>query len=253
MWRRTLARIGFAATGILYVAVGLTAARLALEGARDRAAGMPAALRFLLRQPHGRPLAGAVAAGLAGFALWHLLEARNRRRRPAERAGHVAAAAGYIAIAWSGVALLLRLRQPAGSLQRSALEWLLSRPWGVVVVETAGAVTIGAGLFEIWQGVSGRLRNRLATQWLSRDAVRLVRRMACFGLAARGVVLVVIGVFQLRVAADLDPRELREIGGALKVLSRSPAGGPLLAAVVALGLVAYGLYMAVLALAARRL
>lgn len=253
MWRRTLARLGFAATAVLYVAIGLTAARLALAGARDRESGMPGALRFLLRQPHGRTLASAVTAGLAAFALWHLIEARNPRRNPLERAGHLVGLVGYAALAWSGVALLLRLRQPEGALQRSALEWLLSRPWGVAAVEAAGIVSIGAGLFEIWQGVSGRLRYRFATQWLSRGAAGLVRRVARFGLAARGVVLALIGYFQMRVAVDLEPRELREIGGALKALTRSPAGGPLLAGVVALGLVAYGLFMAVLAVAARRL
>ena len=61
-----------------------------------------------------------------------------------------------------------------------------------------------------------------------------------------------IGVFQVRVARDLDPKELREVGGALKALAKSPAGGAGLAALVALGLAAYGLYMGVLAASARR-
>jgi Domain of Unknown Function (DUF1206) len=252
VWRRALARLGFASTGILYVAIGVTAARVALSGARDRSAGMPGALRLLLRQPHGRLLAAAVAAGLAAFMLWHLLEARRGRGRPLERAGHLLGAAGYAALTWSTVALLLRLRHPGPAFERNVLAWLLSRRAGVLAVEAAGALTIGAGLFEIWEGVSGRLRNRFATRWLSLDTARVVKRMARFGLAARGVVLVVIGVFQERVAVDLDPRELTEIGGALRALSRSPAGGPLLAGVVALGLVAYGLYMGVLAVAAQR-
>jgi hypothetical protein len=80
----------------------------------------------------------------------------------------------------------------------------------------------------------------------------LVRRVARLGLSARGLVLLVIGVFEVRVAVDLDPRELREVGGALKALSASPAGGPLLAGGVAIGLVAYGFYMGVLAIAGRR-
>jgi hypothetical protein len=54
------------------------------------------------------------------------------------------------------------------------------------------------------------------------------------------------------VARDLDPKELREVGGALKALAKSPAGGAGLAALVALGLAAYGLYMGVLAASARR-
>ena len=251
MGRRVLARLGFAATGILYVTIGLSAARVALVGARDRMAGMPGALRLLLGQPHGRVLLAAVAAGLGGFALWHLMEAR-RRGRMLDRAGHVLGAAGYGALLWTAVSLLLRLGQPSPRLERTALAWLLSRHWGVVAVEAAGALTIAAGLMEIGQGWSGRLRNRFATRWLPADAARFVKGVARFGLAARGLVLVVIGVFQVRVALDLDPGELSEIGGALKTLSRAPSGGPLLVGVVAVGLVAYGFYMEVLALAARR-
>jgi hypothetical protein len=145
----------------------------------------------------------------------------------------------------------MRLRMPEGTLQQTALEWLLSSRAGVLAVEAAGVATIGAGLYEIAQGATGRLRNRFATAWLPRDAARFLRGVARFGLAARGVVLVVIGIFQIRVALDLDPRELREIGGALKALSRSPVAGPFWAGVVGLGLMAYGFYMGVLAVAGR--
>ncbi len=190
MWRRALARSGFAATGILYGALGVTATRVALLGARDPAGGMPAALRLILSQPRGRTLLWAVAAGLAAFALWHLIEARNRRRTWLDRMGHLAGAAGHAALAWSAVSLLLRWRQPPDALGRSALEWLLTRSFGPFVIEAVGVATIGGGIFEIAQGVSGRLRNRFATQWLARDAARAVKRIARFGLAARGVVLV---------------------------------------------------------------
>jgi len=250
--RAALARLGFAATGVLYVALGATAARIAVAGARDPALGMGGALRVLLRQPHGRILLTAVAAGFAAFGLWHALEARNARRMVLERLGHLFGVAGYAALLWSAVTTLVHARRGDGALQQSALAWLLSRPWGVALVEVAGAATIGAGLFEIGQGASGRLRNRFATQWLPRTAARFLHRVARFGLASRGVVLVVIGFFQVRVARDLDPRELREIGGALNVLSRLPAGGVALGAVVAAGLAAYGVYMIVLALAGRR-
>lgn len=252
MWRRALARAGFAATGILYGALGVTATRLALVGARDPSGGMPAALRLILSQPRGRMVLWAVAAGLAAFSLWHLIEARNRRRALLERAGHLAGAAGHAALAWSAVSLLLRMRQPADSLGRSALEWLLTRSFGPFLVEAAGVATIAGGIFEIAQGVSGKLRSRFATRWLPRDAAQFVRAVARFGLAARGIVLVVIGVFQVRVAVHLDPTELREVGGALKAVSRSTAAGPLMAGIVGLGLIAYGFYMGVLAIAARR-
>ncbi len=252
MVRSALARLGLAATGILYLALGAAATHVAMLGAPGRGAGMPAALRLLLRQPHGRILIASVAAGLLAFAIWHLIESRGPRRSAVQRAGHLAGAAGYAALAASAAALWMRLRLPDGALRRTALEWLLSSRAGVAAVEAVGVATIGAGLYEILQGATGRLRDRFATAWLPRDAARFLRGVARFGLSARGVVLVVIGIFQVRVALELDPRELREIGGALNAMSRSPAAGPLWAAVVGVGLMAYGFYMVVLAAAGRR-
>jgi hypothetical protein len=66
--------------------------------------------------------------------------------------------------------------------------------------------------------------------------------MARIGLAARGIVAIVMGGLLLRAVADFNPREAREIGGSLHALSRSP-GGPLLMGVVALGLISYGIAM----------
>ena len=252
MLRRVLPRLGLAATGILYAAIGVTAARVAVAGARDRAAGLPAALRLILQQSHGRILLGAVAAGLAAFTLWHLLEARRRRVSGFRRLGHLAAAGGYAVLAWSAAALLLRLSGPDGALRRSTLEWLLSSGAGRAAVEASGWLTAATGLYELWQGASGRLANRFATKWLSRESARLARAVARFGLASRGFVLGILGVFQIRVARDLSARELSEIGGALKALSGWPLDGAWLAAVVAVGLIAYGLYMGMLAGAWRR-
>jgi hypothetical protein len=206
----------------------------------------------MLARPHGPTLVALIAAGLAASAVWHALEARRRAASWLARAAHAAGAAGYGALAGSAVSLWRRGRLPDGTISRSALAWLLARPAGVVVLEIAAAATAFAGAVEIAQGASGRLRQRFATRWLPRNAARVAQRTARFGLAARGVVLLVLAYFQWRVARDLDPSEAAEIGGALRVLSRTPFGGPLLAAVVAAGLAAYGLYMGALAVAARR-
>ncbi|HEY7114731.1 MAG TPA: DUF1206 domain-containing protein [Thermoanaerobaculia bacterium] len=250
MRSQALARIGFAAAGVLYVALGVASARVAILGVRDPS-GVPGAVRLILRTPHGRVLAIAVAVGLAGFAVWHVSQVR-RRRGLARRAGHLASAAGYAALAGSMLSALARLHARGPAWSRTALAWLLERPWGVAAIEIAGILTVAGGVSEIWQGVTGRLRQRFAAGWLPRDAARFAHRTARFGLAARGVVLVVIGVFQVRVARDLDPRELREVGGALRVLAASSVGGAAIAGVVAAGLAAYGLYMGVLAASPRR-
>ena len=66
--------------------------------------------------------------------------------------------------------------------------------------------------------------------------------IARFGLAARGVVFCIIGFFLIQAARQYDVREVRGLGEALQVLQQQPYGTWLLG-IVALGLVAYGIYM----------
>ena len=55
-------RAGFGATGAIYFALGIVSARVAFLGTRKKEAGIPGALRFLLAQPYGDLLLGAVVA-----------------------------------------------------------------------------------------------------------------------------------------------------------------------------------------------
>ena len=62
-----------------------------------------------------------------------------------------------------------------------------------------------------------------------------------FGIAARGVVFALMGVFVLQAAIQADPQEARGLDGALESL-QGQSYGPYLLGLAALGLVAYGAY-----------
>ena len=235
--------------GAVYAAVGVVAARIAFLGSRDRIAGMAGALRFLLARPHGQLVVAAVVVGVAAFAIWHLAETR-RRRGFFVRAGHVVAALGYAALGWTGIRLLLRVRGGRAATRRG-LEWLLSQPWGPSALTVAGGVVLAVAASQVFQALSGRLRDRFAPARARDGATRLAMAIARFGLASRGVVFAIVGWFMIRTASESDPRQFREIGGALTVLSKTMAG-PWLMGAVAVGLVAYALYLWTLAVAGRR-
>jgi len=63
-----------------------------------------------------------------------------------------------------------------------------------------------------------------------------------FGLAARGVVFCVIGFFLIQAARHSDASKARGSGEALKALEQQPYI-PWVLGIVAVGLVAYGIYM----------
>jgi hypothetical protein len=77
-------------------------------------------------------------------------------------------------------------------------------------------------------------------------AHRWATRFSRFGMAARGVVFAIIGVFLVVAARHENPAEARGVGGALGAL-RERSYGTALLSVVALGLMAYGGYQFVLA------
>lgn len=241
MLRHVLPRAGYAAAGLLWITIGLIAARIGFLGSRDRVAGMPGALRFLLYQKDGPWILGAVALGLAALAAWRGMQAASGRGAAITRAGQAAATVGYGALAWTAMALLLRIRRE-NHLGREGVAWLVAHPAGRLLLQAAGTVLLVAGSVAVVQAAIGRLPRWLVATGLTRSARRAALRVARLGLASRGIVMLVTGYFLFRAATDLDPREVREIGGSLVVLSRSPLG-PLAMALVAAGLICYGLSM----------
>ena len=62
-----------------------------------------------------------------------------------------------------------------------------------------------------------------------------------FGYAALGVVFSIIGIFMIVAAIQHDPQQAKGLDSALKTLLQQPLG-PFLLGIVALGLIAYGVY-----------
>ena len=240
MYRSVLPRVGYAAMGLVYVTIGIVAARIAFLGARDHLAGMHRALAVLLEQREGRWVLSGVAAGLACFAVWRTIQTFTGRGGLIARAGWAVTAIGYAALAWTAASLVLRL--PRGEpVSRIGIGRLLPYPAGRAALLVAALILVLAGILAVVQAITGRL-----PQWLSSASYGLAR----FGLAARGIVAVVMGYLLVRAVADFNPREAGEVGGSLRYLSQSP-GGPLLMGIVALGLIAYGISMWAVALSRR--
>jgi hypothetical protein len=247
--RNLSVRAGLGATGAIYVALGIVSARVALIGARRKEAGIPGALRFLLAQPHGDFLLGAVVAGLAAIAVVHLFEAAGKKRGGLFRLGLAVNGIGYLTLAWAAARLLFHVEKGGGSFRKTSVSWLLGESWGPAVLGFVGLVVAGGGLWEAWQGVRGGLpfRKDLLPRWL----VRILSGIARFGLVARGTVLCALGYFLCRAAIEGDPSRVRSMGGALRAFSRATFGSALMGA-IAFGLAAYGVYLWTLMLLKRR-
>jgi hypothetical protein len=248
-----LARIGYAARGIVYAIVGLLAVQAAL-GARSRPTDTRGALQAVAAQ--SRPLLWLLAVGLFGYALWRIVQGLLDRENKGSGAKGLAQRAGrvFTGLIYGGLGLAaVRIAQGAHGASVSGgqgyREWtakLMSEPFGRWLVAAVGIGVIAGGLFQIWRGWAEKFRKEIRLQEMDATEKKLAIHAGKLGLIARGVVFLVSGWFLLQAALRFDPSQARGLAGALAALAGQPHGAFLLG-LVAVGLVAFGAYSLLLA------
>jgi hypothetical protein len=248
-WIERLARFGYAAKGVVYVLVGSLAALAAFKGGGPT--DSRGALTQVVRQPYGRVMLGVVAVGLAGYALWRLVQAlRDTEDKGAEmkglsiRFGYACIGFVYAGLSYSAVQLILG-HSAGKSSDQTSKEWtatFFALPLGRLLVGLGGLCVIGFGLYQGYKAFTAKFRKKWKRHEMSERARSLAIRAGQVGLTARGVVFGIIGIFLIQAALRHRAEEARGIGGALHALEQQPYG-PYVLGAVALGLVAYGLYM----------
>ena len=252
-WVEKLARMGYAAKGIVYLIIGGIAARAAF-GSGERVQGSQGAMRTILEQPFGKLLLGLVALGLAGYALWRFVQAGLDPEHKGTDAGGAAKRAGYAisGVIHAGLALAaLRMVTGRGGGSGgdggSAVHWtatLMRQPMGRWLVAAVGLGIVGYGLYALYRAYAVKLSKQLDLSRMSPAAREWAVRSGRAGIAARGVVFAIMGFFLLLAALHSNPAEARGLDGALRALQEQ-AYGPWLLGLVALGLVGYGIYQLV--------
>ncbi len=245
-WSERFARLGLAARGVLYIVIGILAFRVAFGHYEDQAS-QNGALQEISSQPGGKVLVWIIAIGLIGYALWRLLsaalgpvadpiatDAKQRIKALAEGVGY-----GAIAILAVKVATGSSSSSSGGGQKQTAT--VLSWPGGQFLVGLAALVIIGVGVFFVYDGWTADFTKELKLGGLSPGARKAVIALGRFGRIAQGVVFGIIGVLVMIAAVQYDPAKAKGLDGALKTLAGQPYG-PWLLGIVAIGLLAYGLY-----------
>jgi hypothetical protein len=78
-WLARVGQVGWTVRGAVFVLIGAFLVQAALEFDAKESKGLDGALDELARQPYGRYLVGAVAAGLAAYGVFQFVRARYRR------------------------------------------------------------------------------------------------------------------------------------------------------------------------------
>ena len=247
----TLARFGYVAKGFVYAAIGVLAL-LAAFSAGGKTTDTSGALQTISNQPFGQILLALIAVGLVGYAIWRLIEAFNDPDNKGSDAKGIFSRLGYTlsGLAYLGVAFnaaLLAFGSSSGSSggSSSKQDWtatVMQQPFGRWMVGIGGALVIGIGFYRIYQAYKTKFRKKLNMSELNAKQEKWLVNISRFGIAARGVVFVMIGFFVLQAAKNYNPQQVKGLDGALQTLTRQPYGKVLLG-LMALGLIAYAVYL----------
>ncbi|MBD2165097.1 DUF1206 domain-containing protein [Calothrix membranacea FACHB-236] len=251
LWVERLGRFGYASKGVVYAIVGLLAAQVAF-GTGGKTTDTKGALRTLVEQPFGQILLALVAIGLIGYVVWRFVEAikdpenkGNDIKGLAQRISYAVNGFIYAGLAYSAVRILLG--SSSNSNSDSTEDWtarILSQPFGQWLVGTGGALIIGFGFYQFYRAYSTKFQKQLNLTQLSHKERRWVIGICRFGLVARGIVFCITGWFFIQAATQYNAQAVGGLDQALQMLAQQPYG-PWLLGFVALGLIAYGIYMVI--------
>jgi len=247
-WVRRFARFGYIAKGLVYGMVGVLAA-LAAFGPSGDTTGTSGALQSLAAMPFGEVALWFIGIGLIGYILWDFIKAIKDPENEGtdakgliKRTGYFISGLIYTNLAFGAIKLASNMGSASGgNSEKTISAKLMEQPFGVWLVGIVGAVIIGYGVYELYSGVKEKFMSKFKTYEMNNKERKIARISGKIGLISRGIVLSMVGFFFIRTAYTNNPNESKGLGGALTELANQPFG-QLLLAVVAVGLILYGIY-----------
>lgn len=249
-WTGPIGRAGHAAKGAVYAAVGILAGKAAI-GIGGATTGSKGAIQEIGRQPFGRAMLILLAAGLACYAAWRFLAAFVDAEGRGTDARGIGARLGSFVSGLIHVGLALAaataLRGSGGEDAQGWTAKLMSAPFGPWLVVATGVAVGAAGVAQWVFAAKGSYRRKFDLDGAAASQRHWIERAAKLGLAARGLVFLIIGFFLASAGWHSDASQARGFGEALDTLARQPFGMWLLG-ITALGLICYGIYCFIVAI-----
>jgi Domain of Unknown Function (DUF1206) len=234
------------------VMVGYFALQIAF-GHSSRQASRNGAFHAIASKSWGPALLWVLAIGFFGYALWRLTEAiwghadeDSTAKKVGKRLFSLFRAVVYGFAGYSAASLAMGHGggSSGGGSNKTAQHGtahLLKQSYGVPLVVIIGSAFIVGGAALAYRGIKTKFEKKLKTEQMSERVRKIVEKVGMFGMVARGAVAALIGIFLIQAALTFDPKKAKGLDGSLRTLAQT-GWGKFVLVLVALGLIAFGLY-----------
>ena len=242
-WPEWLGRAGLVGRGLLYVAIGWLAIRLAL-GDTSAHADQKGALQALAAQPFGRFMLFVLAVLFACYAAFRFALAVIDPEDDGipKRAWYAWRGIFYAVLTWAAVSLAMGASGGTNSnRERDLTVRVLELPLGRWLVVAIGLGIIGSGLWHGWRVVTGKFAKDLKHDEMPEGVERVVHTVGTAGSIARMVSFAMVGSFLVIAGWRFDPSSPVGLDESLARVAGA-SWGPLALILVGAGLIAFGLF-----------
>ena len=253
---QTLARLGFGVRGLIYITLGILAVSVAF-GKGGGSLDQQGAIAAIGRQSAGYLLLWVVLLGLVSYSLWGLIRAvfdpfqkGSDKKGLFARAGYLFSAIAYGYLAFTTYQFITSANGKGLSgvkTQQQSFASIMSTTLGPWLIAIVGLAVLAIGLYQVYQGINSSFDKQFKTYNMSAVEIRVATQLGRFGTAARGLVFALVGGIMFMAAIQTNASKPQGIDAALTSLLRLPYGVWILA-IVALGLIAFGMYSILCAL-----
>ena len=246
-----LARVGMGAKGVVYLILGtLTAMAAFNEGGQK--AGQSDALKFIYNQPFGQILLALLAIGLIGYVVWRFVQAfrdpeneGDDKKGIAKRIGYGVSGLLYAFLAFEAIRMLVQSGSSGGGGgNKQVVSMLLEQPFGQILVGLVAVALFVKAVSAIYKAWTGKFMEEINAGQLDHKVRDIIKKTGTAGLAARGIVVGIIGFLFMKAAIQANASQAGGTEGAFSFIQSSSYGSILLG-VIAIGLACYGVFMLV--------
>ncbi|MCH2490418.1 MAG: DUF1206 domain-containing protein [Flavobacteriales bacterium] len=242
--REKWARFGMFSKGFVYAIIGALTALAAFNLGGSRS-GNNSVLEFLADQPFGKVLLAAMAVGLFGYTFYRLYqsfygdeEAWSEGKGFVKRSAYIISAIFYALLGVAAIRVIWK--GSLGSGGESIVQILMSKSYGPYLLGVVALGLLGKGVFQFYKAISGKFRENVQESGLKSTEKKLLIRAGYVGFIARGIISSLLAYLLFKVC--LGSRNNVDGKTAAFDFLQNNFGAAIMG-IVALGLLAYGVFM----------